>query len=407
MKLPDLLKNLLNIQEKKTSPKAASTKNSEKKTSPTKKVSKILGKNPLLTEGDKKEMMLSLKIADIGKIGLMMTPYPAIGDFEVLLKVLYVGFCGSDLNTFMGNNALAIPEVIPGHEVAAEVVKKGKHVPSTIKLGMLCTVMPYSSCGQCTACLNEKKHACKHNKTLGVQKNGAMSEYISVNCSKIITDSEKRLSIKQYALVEPLSVGFHAADRVAISDSDTVLVLGCGMIGLGAVIRAAIRGAKVIACDLDEEKVKLAKTLGANSGIHYVDEDDFNKKLSQMTFKNGADVVIEAVGTEQTYQTALNAVAFTGRIACIGYSKNDIPLKTQLFVKKELDILGSRNATRKDFDAVIRYMKKGKFPLDKLISGIYRPQDAQNAMLKWAENPGKVFRIMIAFNDSDLKISDK
>ena len=107
--------------------------------------------------------------------------------------------------------------------------------------------------------------------------------------------------------------------------------------------------------------------------------------------------MIEAVGVPITYQTAINEVAFTGRVVCIGYAKTEIAFHTKYFVQKEIDIRGSRNAMPEDFRAVIEYMKRGICPVDELISGIYRPEQAQQALQYWAEDPGKVFRVLIEF----------
>ncbi len=106
-------------------------------------------------------------------------------------------------------------------------------------------------------------------------------------------------------------------------------------------------------------------------------------------------MVVEAVGAPQTYITAIREVAFTGRVVCIGYAKTEIAFETKLFVQKELDIRGSRNAMPEDFRAVMEYMKRGSCPVDELISGIFEPEEAQQALEFWATDPSKVFRILI------------
>jgi threonine dehydrogenase-like Zn-dependent dehydrogenase len=221
-----------------------------------------------------------------------------------------------------------------------------------------------------------------------------MTEFISVPWFKIIVDNT--LSPKHLAMVEPMSVGFHAVSRAETTDLDTVMVIGCGMIGIGAVIRAALRGAEVIAVDVDDDKLALAKRLGAKHTINSRTEN-LSRKLAELTRGNGPDVVIEAVGSPATYRTAVDEAAFTGRVVCIGYAEAKVAFETKYFVMKELDIRGSRNAMPEDFRAVIKYLKLGVCPVDELISGIYRPEQAQEALSRWAENPGKVFRILIAF----------
>jgi len=341
--------------------------------------------------------MKAIQISEAGKIDLIETGKPSIATDEVLIKILYVGFCGSDLNTFLGRNPMVKLPVIPGHEIGAQIVEVGAGVPDWLQKGMLCTVNPYTACGHCSSCRRNRHNACRSNETLGVQRNGAMQEFITVPWEKIIIDRSNKLSAKELALVEPLSVGFHAVSRAQVSDEDTVLVIGCGMIGLGALIRSSIRGAKVIAADVDDEKLDLAKQLGASYVIN-TGTDDVHARLAAITAGEGPDVVIEAVGAPVTYQMAVSEVAFTGRVVCIGYAKTDISFETKLFVQKELDIRGSRNAMPEDFRSVMKYLSLRKCPVDKLISGVYRPEQAQEAMKRWQADPGKVFRIMVGFS---------
>ena len=288
---------------------------------------------------------------------------------------------------------MVVMPVIPGHEISAVIEEKGEGVPEDIKIGMNCTVNPYTSCGSCPSCRNSRPNACQFNQTLGVQRNGAMREYIAVPWQKVITTVG--IPDKKVSLVEPMSVGFHAVSRAEVTDLDIVMVVGCGMIGVGAIVRASTRGARVIAVDIDDNKLALAKKLGAHYTINSKDEN-VHEKLMEITDNMGPDVVVEAVGSPITYQMAINEVAFTGRVVCIGYAKSEVSFETKLFVSKELDIRGSRNALPEDFRAVIEYFKKKEIP-SELISAIYPPEKGQEALETWAENPGKVFRILIEF----------
>ena len=317
---------------------------------------------------------------------------PAEG--EVLLKIEYVGFCGSDINTFMGRNTMALNPVIPGHEIGAVIEAVGINVPDHLKAGMVVTCNPYTNCGSCASCRNGRANACQHNETLGVQRNGAMKQYILMPWEKIIPAGQ--LTSKECALVEPMSVGFHAVSRAQVTDIDTVMVIGCGMVGLGAIVRSALRGATVIAADIDDEKLALAQQLGATYVINTKTEN-IHDRLTDITQGYGLDVVIEAVGSVPTYQMAIDEVGFTGRVVCIGYAKSEVSFQTKYFVQKELDIRGSRNAVPSDFRAVIRYMERGTCPVDKLITKIIKPEEALDTMKWWSENPGKVFRILVDF----------
>ena len=319
---------------------------------------------------------------------------PAKG--EILLRLSYVGFCGSDINTFMGRNSMALNPVIPGHEVGAVIEAVGEGVPEGLKPGMTVTCNPYTNCGKCASCRNQRVNACQHNETLGVQRDGAMREYITLPWEKVIPAG--LLDTKTCALVEPMSVGFHAVSRAQVTDIDVVLVIGCGMVGMGAVVRSAMRGATVVAADIDDEKLALARQMGASYTINTKTEN-VHQRLLEMTSGFGPDVVIEAVGSTPTYQMAVDEVSFTGRVVCIGYAKSEVSFQTKYFVQKELDIRGSRNAQPSDFRAVIHYLERGTCPTDKLITKVIRPEEALDTMRWWSENPGKVFRILVNFAD--------
>ena len=319
---------------------------------------------------------------------------PALKSGEVRIRLKYVGFCGSDLSTYLGRNPMVNLPVIPGHEVGAVIEEVGPDVPEGLKAGMTVTVNPYTNCGKCASCRNGRPNACQHNETLGVQRNGAMREWLVLPWEKVIPAG--LLTPRTCALVEPMSVGFHAVSRAQVTDIDVVVVIGCGMVGMGAIVRSAQRGATVVAIDIDDEKLLLARRLGAAYTLNSRTED-VHTRLLEMTSGFGPDVVIEAVGSAPTYQMAVDEVAFTGRVVCIGYAKTEVSFQTKYFVQKELDIRGSRNALPSDFRAVIHYLERGTCPVDELISREVSPADAAAAMEQWADQPGKVFRILVQF----------
>ena len=338
--------------------------------------------------------MKAIQISEPSVMKVIDMPEPQMGADEVLLKMKYVGFCGSDLNTFRGGNPMVKMPVVPGHEVGAEIVKVGSNVPDVLKPGMVVTVNPYTNCGKCASCRNGRVNACEHNETLGVQRWGAMCDYIALPWQKVIP--AEALSPRTCALIEPMSVGFHAVSRAQVTDIDIVMIIGCGMVGMGAIVRSVLRGATVIAADIDDDKLALAKEMGANFAINTKTED-VHARLQEITSGFGPDVIIEAVGSVPTYQMAVNEVAFTGRVVCIGYAKTEVSFQTKYFVQKELDIRGSRNAQPSDFRAVIHYLERGTCPIDRLISNEVKPEAALEAMQQWAANPGKVFRILVDF----------
>lgn len=321
---------------------------------------------------------------------------PVVAPGQILVKIEYVGFCGSDLNTYLGRNPMVKLPVVPGHEVGAVVEEIGEGVPEGLfAKGMSVTLNPYTNCGKCASCRNGRVNACEHNETLGVQRNGVMCEYAVMPWQKVIPAPS--MSSRDCALIEPMSVGFHAVSRGQVVDNERVMVIGCGMIGMGAIVRASLRGATVIAVDLDDEKLELARKVGATYVINSKTEN-VHERMLQLTDGLGVDVVIEAVGSPATYVTAVDEVGFTGRVVCIGYAKSPVEFQTKLFVQKELDIRGSRNALPADFRAVINYLQTGVCPIDKLISRIAEPEEAAAAMADWAAAPGKVFRILVKFN---------
>lgn len=338
--------------------------------------------------------MKAVQINNVGSVQVAEIAKPTVGTGEILLRIKYVGFCGSDLSTYLGKNPMVKMPVIPGHEVGAVIEEIGEGVPAGFIKGMNVTVNPYTNCGKCASCRNGRVNACEHNETLGVQRNGSMQEYLVLPWNKVIPATG--LSEKECALIEPMSVGFHAVSRAKVTDIDTVVVIGCGMIGLGAIVRANLRGAHVIAIDLDDEKLELAKRLGAKDAINSKTENVV-ERVKEITDGYMADVVIEAVGSPITYVTAIDIVAFTGRVVCIGYAKSEVSFQTKYFVQKELDIRGSRNAMPEDFRAVIQYLQNGTCPKDELISAVVKPEQAGDILKTWSENPGKVFRILVEF----------
>lgn len=336
--------------------------------------------------------MKALIVQKPGVVATVERDIPDIQPGEVLLKLSYVGFCGSDLSTYLGKNPMVKYPRVPGHEISGIIAETGDGVPDLLSPGDPATVVPYTNCETCPSCLRGRSHACQFNETLGIQRDGAMQEFISVPWRKML--KAPKLSLLELAMVEPLTVGFHAVERGRVSASDVVMVLGCGMIGSGAIAGGAQKGATVIAVDIDDHKLDLARIMGAHHTINSKN-DNLHEEVSRITSRTGPDVVVEAVGNPDTYRTALEEVAFTGRVICIGYSAGDISLATNQFVKKELDIMGSRNATPEDFSKVISYLELGTFPLDQMISLKVKPENAQIAFQSWADDPGKIMKILL------------
>lgn len=320
-------------------------------------------------------------------------PDPQASEKDFLLRVRMVGFCGSDLNSFRGLNPLISFPRILGHEVSATVVR-GNGRESELAPGTDVALCPYTGCGECASCRRGRSNACQFNQTLGVQRDGALCEYIVVPRDKLYP---ARLTPKELCLVEPLSVGFHAVARGRVTGGDNVAILGCGGVGLGAVAASSSRGARTICIDVDDKKLELAQAAGASYTINSVREP-LHEGLLELTGGRGPDVVIEAVGTPATFRAAVQEVAFTGRVVYIGYAKESVSYETRLFVQKELDILGSRNAQPEDFRAVIRLLESTKFPVEQAVSLIVSLEEAPQALRSWSENPSRYQKILVSLD---------
>ncbi len=309
---------------------------------------------------------------------------------EVLLQVRMVGLCGSDLNSYRGRNPMVTFPRILGHEIAATVAELNPKYPQW-QPGAAVTVSPYTSCGRCASCLRGRPNACQFNQTLGVQRDGALTEFIAIPADRLYSAD---LTLKELCLVEPLTVGFHAAARGRVEADDTVAVIGCGGVGLGAIAGAAFRGATVIGVDLDDAKLATARNAGATHTINTA-LDDLHRRLEQLTDGRGPDVIIEAIGLPQTFRAAVEEVAFTGRVVYIGYAKEEVAYETRLFVQKELDILGSRNALPEDFRDVIRMLQAHRFPVDEAITHVVPIEEAPSILEDWSRDPVRFTKIII------------
>ena len=335
--------------------------------------------------------MKAIVVAEPGKAMLTEIPEPSNDSGDALLQVKMIGLCGTDLNTFRGKNPLVTFPRVLGHEVAATILHLGSGPSKDLREGTAVTLAPYTACGRCASCLRGRPNACRSNQTLGVQRDGALTERIAIPVEKLYTAN---LSLKELCLVEPLTVGFHAVRRGRVTNRDTVAVFGCGGVGLGAISASAFHGARVIAIDMDDAKLEIARKAGATDLIHS-NKDDLHQQLSRLTDGHGPDCVIEAIGLPQTFRASIEEVAFTGRVIYIGYAKELVAYETSLFVQKELDIMGSRNALPEDFREVIRMLEERRFPVNDVISAVVPIEETPGILRQWSENPAAFSKIMV------------
>lgn len=311
---------------------------------------------------------------------------------EVLIEVKYVGLCGSDLNTYRNLNPMVTLPRIPGHEISGIIKEMGDNVPKSWRIGQKVTVSPYTNCTTCSACLMDKPNCCKYNQTLGVQRDGALTTFIKVPHTKLF-DADN-LDSRYIALIEPLTVGSHAADRSMANEDSLALVFGVGAVGLGAIAALNSKGARVIAVDIDDEKLALAKEFGANFTINS-STTDLVDEVQKISNNMGVTHVIEAVGLAQTFKMSVDLACFGGHVTYIGYAKNPVEYETKYFVQKELTICGSRNALPLNFRRVINMLTTKDLPLEKMISKEFDFADSAHALAYWDTNPSKVCRILI------------
>jgi threonine dehydrogenase-like Zn-dependent dehydrogenase len=340
--------------------------------------------------------MKALILKNPGEAAIESVPEPKAEGGKILLHVRMIGLCGSDLNSYRGKNPLIQFPRILGHEIAATIVESSRSIPG-LEAGVNVTMSPYTNCGKCASCLQGRPNACASNQTLGVQRDGALTEYITAPPEKLYRAAS--LSLKELCMVEPLTVGFHAAARGRVNANDIVAVLGCGGVGLGAIAASHFSGARTIAVDVDDAKLEIAKQAGAQHIIN-TSREPLHDRLQELTGGHGPGVVIEAIGLPQTFRAAVEEVAFSGRVVYIGYAKDLVTYETRLFVQKELDILGSRNALPQDFQRVIQMLEARKFPVEQAVGTIISLEEAPRVLQAWSENPSKFTKIMIQMDET-------
>jgi len=338
--------------------------------------------------------MKTINIIEPGivKVTEMAMPVPKKG--EALLKILYGGICGSDLGTYRGTFAYVSYPRVPGHEFSAEIVEIGEN-EFGLRKGMHVTCNPYFNCGTCYSCERGLVNSCTTNQTMGVQREGAFSEYITMPVERIYDG--KGLSPKTLSLIEPFCISYHGVSRAHVKKGDRVLILGAGTIGVLAAIAAKALGAEVYISDVSEQKLVYAKELGVDGTILNASPSDFNEAVEKTTNGDGFDVTIEAVGLPSTFQNCIDAAAFGGRVVLIGVGKSNLDFNFTMIQKKELNIYGSRNALKKDFEELIDIVRNENIDLEKIVTNVYKIDDAALAFSEFSENAGSMLKVMLEF----------
>ncbi|MDY7396552.1 zinc-binding alcohol dehydrogenase family protein [Aureibaculum sp. 2210JD6-5] len=297
-----------------------------------------------------------------GEFLLKEREVPVRKDNEALLQVNKVGICGTDLHAYSGNQAFFTYPRILGHELATEVLEIGENEKG-IKVGDKVIIMPYISCGKCIACRNGKTNCCTNIKVLGVHTDGGMQEQITVPTNILLPANH--LSDNEMAIVEPLAIGVHAVRRANIKKDEFVVVVGCGPIGIGIIKLAQIEGAKVIALDMNDGRLKYAKE---KIGVDYVVNvaEDPVKRILEITNGELATIVFDASGNKEALEAGPSYMAHGGRFVLVGLSKGELTYSHPAVHAKEMTLMCSRNATTEDFEYVINVLDR--FPTESFIT---------------------------------------
>ena len=322
-------------------------------------------------------------------------PQPAVGDDDVLIRVKACGICGSDVQGFTGKTGRRIPPLIMGHEAAGIIEDVGKNVRDFQRGDRVCfdsTVY----CNKCQPCREGLYNRCENRQVLGVstptfRRHGAFAEYVAVPwwiVSKIPDD----MLFVHAALLEPVSIGMHAANRAPVSADGTVVVIGAGPIGLFILQACKLRKTrKVIVCDINEFRLDVARKLGADEVVNPL-KSDIKEAIFKQTKNKGADVTFEAVGFASTFQNAVSVTRTGGHLVVVGNLESKAEFDLQQFVARELTFTGSY-ASCGEFRDCIKLVASGKISVEPLISDVLPLADGSSAfdrLLKAEENLLKI-----------------
>lgn len=327
------------------------------------------------------------------EIAVVDTEKPVAGEGEALLKVLYGGICGADVASYTGNQPFTTYPRIPGHEFSAEIISIPEN-DKGLKAGDIITCNPYFNCGKCYSCQRGFVNCCTDNQTMGVQRDGAFREYITMPIERIYDG--KGLSAKELALVEPFTISYHALHRAPVKPGDKVLVVGAGPIGLFALIAAKAQGAEVYVADILDGRLEKALHFGA-AGVINSKTSNIVDEAMKITNGNGFDVCVEACGQSVTFLSCIDCAAFAANIILIGNGKKETTFLHSILLKKELNVFGSRNSYAKDFMAVIDLIASGKVNVLDMVSDIYPIDRADEAFKALANNDGSLAKVLIEF----------
>jgi 2-desacetyl-2-hydroxyethyl bacteriochlorophyllide A dehydrogenase len=299
--------------------------------------------------------MKSLICTGPGNFEYMPVEPPVLTPGHAIIKIKRIGICGTDLHAFEGTQPYFEYPRILGHELAGELVQ-ADNAPG-FEPGDAVSIIPYFNCGTCIACRSGKPNCCVNIKVCGVHIDGGMTEYLSVPSYSLVHGNG--LSFDELALIEPLAIGAHGINRAGVRDGEFVLVIGAGPIGLGTIEFARIAGAKMIAMDVNEDRLRFCRDrLKLEYTINALSQN-VTEQLREITNGDMVTVVIDATGNQNAINNAFNYMSHGGRYVLIGLQKGEVKFSHPEFHKREGTLMSSRNATRSDFEQVMNAMKNG------------------------------------------------
>lgn len=334
--------------------------------------------------------MIRISCIEPGKLVRDSCAQPVPSPGQALVRIRRVGICGTDYHIVRGTQPyLSYPRVM-GHELAGEIVTHAQG--SRWQAGDPVCIMPYHSCGACVACRKGKPNCCTNISVLGVHKDGGLAEYLAIDEAYLI--AADGLSLDQIAMVEFLSIGRHAVRRGQVTAGEKVLVVGAGPIGMAVAFFAARDGADVTVLDSNTARVALCvDRLGAQRGELL--GGDVRQRLAAHTDGDFFDAVFDATGNAKAIETGFSYVAHGGRYVLVSIVSADIAFSDPEFHKREMTLLGSRNATHEDFAAVIDMLRSGAFPLDAVVSHTLPFADLPEAFDRLMEPDAGVIKALV------------
>lgn len=336
------------------------------------------------------DFMNALECTEPGILTLVRRPAPVRGADEVLVRPRRMGICGTDFHIYEGKHPfLAYPRIM-GHELAVEVVEAPDG--SGFAPGEALVVNPYISCGTCVACRQGKPNCCTAISVLGVHRDGGMAGLLTLPAVNLVRADG--LSLDACATVEFLAIGAHAVRRAALSGSERVLVIGAGPIGLGVAVFAAQKGVRLTV--MDRDLARLAAASRIVGGISTIEaNDEAPAAIRALTDSEGFDVVFDATGNAQSIENGFELVAHGGRFVLVSVVKGDIRFVDAEFHKREMTLLGSRNATNEDFATVISAIRSGRVKPDDLITHRTSMAGAVQDLPRWASDKTGLIKAIV------------